>query len=117
MLKVKEAKWQAVNGTSLQGYIDIDYYDLVEIFGKENCDGDGYKVDAEWCLQFSNGVVATIYNYKDGKNYCGADGFEKEDITEWHVGGKSKAAVQTVEAYIEQHYALYRMREADASIE
>lgn len=117
MLTVKTADWRAVNGTSLKGYIDFDYYDLVEIFGKEHSDGDGYKVDAKWGLQFSNGVVATIYNYKDGKNYCGAEGLDKEDITEWHIGGKSALAEQTINAYIEQYFALKQMREADKAIE
>jgi hypothetical protein len=105
MLKVKKAHWSAVNGTSLQGYADADYATLVEVFGKEHSDGDGYKVDAEWDLQFSNGVVATIYNYKDGVNYCGEDGLLVEDITDWHIGGKSRLAEQTVNDYIAQHYA------------
>ena len=117
MLKVKKANWSAVNGTSLKGYIGCDYATLVEVFGKEHSDGDGYKVDAEWCLQFSNGVVATIYNYKDGVNYCGEDGLLVEDITDWHIGGKSRLAEQTVDEYIEQHFALKRAKEADAMIE
>ena len=117
MLKVKKADWKAVNGTSLKGYIGCDYATLVEVFGKEHSDGDGYKVDAEWCLQFSNGVVATIYNYKDGKNYCGEDGYDKEDLTDWHIGGKSRLAEETVEQYIEQYFALKNAKEADAMIE
>ena len=56
MLSVKQAKWQAVNGTSLKGMIYTDYSTLVEVFGPEHSDGDGYKTDAEWMLQFSNGV-------------------------------------------------------------
>ena len=105
MLTVKNAKWEAVNGTSLQGNINVSYSTLVEIFGTEHSDGDGYKVDAEWMLQFSNGVVARIYNYKDGQNYCGEDGLLVEDITDWHIGGKSRLAEKTVEQYIEQYYA------------
>ena len=105
MLSVKPAKSQAVNGTSLKGYISADYSTLVEVFGPPHSDGDGYKVDAEWMLQFSNGVVATIYNWKDGRNYCGEDGLDVEDITEWHVGGKSALAEQTVDQYIAQYYA------------
>ena len=117
MLSVKQAKWQAVNGTSLKGMIYTDYSTLVEVFGPEHSDGDGYKTDAEWMLQFSNGVVATIYNYKDGQNYCGEDGLLVEDICDWHIGGKSAMAERTVEQYIEQHFALKRAKEADAAIE
>lgn len=117
MLKCKKADWRAVNGTSLKGYVSTDYATLVEVFGEPHSDGDGYKVDAEWMLQFSNGVVATIYNYKDGRNYCGEDGLDVEDICDWHVGGKSSMADRTVDQYIEQHFALKHAREADAAIE
>ena len=103
MLTFKQAKWQAVNGTSLQGYVNVDYATLVDVFGPEHSEGDAYKTDAEWELQFSNGVVATIYNYKDGKNYCGAAGLAKQHITDWHVGGKSKAAVTAVEQALRQY--------------
>ena len=105
MLEVQPASWEAVNGTSLKGYISCDYSSLVEMFGPPHSDGDGYKVDAEWMLEFSNGVVATIYNWKDGHNYCGEDGLPVECITDWHIGGKSPLAERTVEQYIAQYYA------------
>lgn len=105
MLKVKQAKdFSAFNGTSLQGYVDADYYTLKAIFGKPT-DGDGYKTDAEWLVTFSDGVVATIYNYKDGKNYNGARGTPKTQIRDWHVGGRSARAVANVEEMLERHYA------------
>lgn len=92
-------------GSSLQGYIDCDYATLKKVFGKEHSDGDGYKVDAEWALKFSDGTYATIYNYKDGKNYCGKSGLAKTKITDWHVGGQSARAVACVEAAIEEYNA------------
>ena len=110
MLKVKTANWKAVNGTSLKGYVYADFATLEEVFGAAG-EGDGYKVDAEWCLQFSNGVVATIYNYKDGKNYCGDCGLDVEDITEWHVGGHSAKALASVEKMLAEHYAKQRNAE------
>lgn len=94
MLTVKTAT--NISGTSLQGYIECDYATLVQVFGNETSEGDGYKVDAEWELEFSDGVVATIYNWKNGKNYCDDDGLEVSEITEWHVGGYSKQAVANV---------------------
>jgi hypothetical protein len=105
MLTVKPAKnYSAFNGTSLQGYITADYAVLKKVFGKPN-EGDGYKVDAEWDVVFSDGVVATIYNYKDGKNYNGARGLNKTQITNWHVGGRSARAVANVEDVLELYYA------------
>lgn len=86
-------------GTSLQGYVNVKYSTLVLIFGEPHCDGDGYKVDAEWMLKFEDGTIATIYNYKDGENYNGVGNeyaTKTVDITDWHVGGNSKHAVTCV---------------------
>jgi hypothetical protein len=87
--------------TCLQGYVKVSYADLVKKFG-EPIDGDGYKVDAEWVIKFKNGEVATIYNYKDGKNYNGESGMSKENITEWHVGGHKKLVVGLVEEVLKE---------------
>ena len=84
-------------GTCLQCEIDVTYALLKKTFGKETCDGDGYKVDAEWVLKFEDGTVATIYNYKSGKNYNGKNGTPKSKITDWHIGGTSYKAVERVE--------------------
>lgn len=75
------------NFSSLQGYIQTSYDDLVGCFGEPTSDGDGYKVDAHWSITFADGVVATIYNWKDGPNYCGPHGTPVQRITDWHIGG------------------------------
>ena len=80
----------SANGSGLVDYLNAGFEELVKIFG-EPCDGDGYKTDAEWTLQTPFGV-ATIYNYKDGKNYIGEDGLRVDQIDTWHVGGTSKEA-------------------------
>ena len=92
----------ALNGTSLQGYVDADYKVLKKLFGKP-LEGDGYKVDAEWVVVFDNKIVATIYNYKDGKNYNGASGLNKTQIRDWHIGGNSKIAVARVQEVLEEY--------------
>jgi len=40
--------------------------------------------------------VATIYNWKDGPNYCGAEGTPVKKIMDWHVGGRSADALARV---------------------
>lgn len=75
------------SGTSLQGYVNTTYANLVGCFGEPDGNFDDYKSDANWDITFADGVVATIYNWKDGKNYAGDDGLALEDIREWHVGG------------------------------
>jgi hypothetical protein len=84
------------NGTYLQGSITTTYAKLKALFGQPH-NGDGYKVDAEWELEFADGTIATIYNWKDGKNYNGKDGLPKTKITDWHIGGNDKKAIQKLE--------------------
>lgn len=85
-------KWHS---TWLQGYIDISYAELVEAFGPPHHTGDEYKTDAEWELQTPDGL-ATLYNYKDGKNYNGEEGLAVEDIRDWHIGGADYAVVDHI---------------------
>lgn len=93
-----------INGTHLQGYCQegTGYARLVELFG-EPTTGDEYKVDAEWNIEFADGMVATIYNYKSGKNYCGDEGMEVKDMTgsNWHIGGNDKEVVERINDLID----------------
>ena len=82
------------NMSHLQGYINADYEELVDAFGLPMRYGfDDYKVDAEWHISFADGTVASIYNWKNGRNYMGTQGMDVQDIREWHVGGYSKIAL------------------------
>ena len=105
MAKVKVKKltdWRQLNGTCLQGGIDCDYDTLVAVFGPPEGSYDDYKSDCAWDLVI-NGVVVTIYNYKDGKNYCGRSGLNKTQIRDWHIGGNSKIAVARVQEVLEEY--------------
>ena len=88
-------KTNKTDGTSLQGYIESSYGNLVHHLGnphitaQDSVDG---KTDAEWSFEFPDGIIATIYNYKDGKNYLKEKGKAVEDITVWHIGGFNKKA-------------------------
>ena len=84
------------DGTCLQGYITATYAALVKAFGEPDSDGDGYKIDAKWGLKFEDGTVATIYNWKNGKNYCGVSAPGVKRITEWNIGGRKELAVTRV---------------------
>lgn len=75
----------SVEGTHLCGYLDVSYEALVAALG-EPLEGE-YKTDAEWHLRFPDGDIATIYNYKTGPNYLGAEGTPVDEIRDWHVGG------------------------------
>tara|TARA_R110002051_G_scaffold141812_1_gene215150 strand:- start:2324 stop:2656 length:333 start_codon:yes stop_codon:yes gene_type:complete len=74
-------------GTSLQGYLTVSYADLVKKLGKPTNDFDDSKSDAAWNIRWDDGVIATIYNWKNGKNYRGPRGLKTENILHWNVGG------------------------------
>ena len=79
-----------INGTSLQGYVVTTFKELVNTFGAPTygeTSGDG-KVSCEWCLQFSDGTVATIYDYKEDATPMGE--------YSWHIGGQSIDSVNRV---------------------
>ena len=90
------------NGTHLQGNVGATYQELVEVFGepiRHESDGTTHmsnKVDAEWRISFEDGTVATIYNYKNGLNYLGAEGKRVTQISMWNVGGYDERAVTLV---------------------
>jgi hypothetical protein len=95
-----EVSWQmATNpqnrmaGTVYKGQFDMPYRLIVNRIGKPNGWGGGAspdnKVDAEWVIEFDDGAVVTIYNYKDGPAYTGEG--EVDYLTNWHVGGNRKS--------------------------
>jgi len=88
---------KAVCGTSLVGSIEVSYFRIKEVFGMPSSDGDDYKTDAEWYIQTPEGV-ATLYNYKSGKNYNDdGGGLPTSKITDWHIGGKTEEVVKYIE--------------------
>ena len=83
----------------LLDYVDVTYDDLLRTFGSPHT-GDEYKVDAEWDIQFEDGRIVSIYNYKDGKNYLGRKGTSVENIYKWHIGGKDRSVIKDVKEII-----------------
>ena len=76
-----------VSGTCLSGQLwNVPFSKLVDIFGEPEKTGHD-KTDVEWSILFDDGTTATIYNWKNGRAYCGEDGLEPEQITDWNVGG------------------------------
>lgn len=91
MPKIKSINKADAAGTCLQDYVTVGYKTIVERYGQPTT-SDGYKVDAEWVIEWEDGQVGTLYNWKNGKNYLGEDGTPVERIIEWNIGGKSKIA-------------------------
>lgn len=74
------------NGTHLQGYVGTTFAKLQDLLGEGL--GGGDKTTQEWCIEFSDGTVATIYDWKEYNTPTGH--------YDWHVGGTEKRAVQLV---------------------
>lgn len=91
-----------VDNTGFVGYVKMNYKDLTRCFGESDC-FDNDKSDAEWIIEFEDGIVATIYNYKDGKNYCGNKGTPIEKIEMWHVGGVNEEALKHVVTALDEY--------------
>jgi|Laugrespbdmm15sd_2_1035082.scaffolds.fasta_scaffold174599_1 hypothetical protein len=75
------------NGSCLQGYIETTYDELVNMFG-EPTELKGDKTNVEWVIRFSDGTVASIYDWKLSENPTG--------VYKWHIGGMSQRAVTCV---------------------
>ena len=92
-MKFKTGSHVAVGGTCLQGYVHTTYAHLVSILGEPTC-RDGDKTTCEWDIEFEDGTIATVYDWKT-------------DTTpmisyEWHIGGQSSKAVTNVAAVLNQ---------------
>ena len=117
MIELRNAENGELDGTSFQGEIDMSYEDMICIFGKPHGDDD-YKVDAEWSFVasfwekdstegFMEEVEFSLYNWKDGKNYCGSEGSPLSDITDWHIGGHNHKAVDVVHRIIKERKVVH----------
>lgn len=101
-MRYQKANPSRLNGSYHVGEINVNYSTLVKCFGLPHGKGDGYKVDAEWFLEFEDGYVASIYNYKDGKNYLGKEGQAVVDIVEWNVGGFDRIVIDYIKDIVER---------------
>jgi len=87
-----------INMTGLKGEFPITFAELCEIFGPPDIgpnDRDMDKVTCEWKLQFEDGTVASIYDYKVGYTPMGE--------YEWHIGGHDAQAYTHVVDTIQLH--------------
>ena len=89
-----------ITDTHGRGDLTATYGQLVELFGEPMDKTMGFKTDAEWVLEYENGAIVTIYNWKNGKNYCGDEGLAIEEVDTWSVGGNTSAAPDFVDRTI-----------------
>jgi hypothetical protein len=80
-------------GSSYKGDITTTYDKLVELFGEPSKNSGDGKTDVNWKVEFENGEVANIYNYKNGVKYGNPN---IETITEWTIGGYKSVVVKLI---------------------
>lgn len=78
-----------VNFSSLKGKVSASFYDLVRHFGEPVYDSYDYKTQCQWTIQFEDGIIATIYDYKMGN-------IPVDQIGYWSVGGYTFTAYHRV---------------------
>lgn len=79
------------SGTSGKGGFVCKYETLVKVLGEPLKGSDDFKTQAEWNIEYKDGTITTIYDWKQGKGYLGdEEGIESEDVIEWNVGGNEK---------------------------
>lgn len=91
MYKVIDDKGKA-NGTSLQGYVTTTYDALVSLLGQPLKGSDDHKVTCEWILEFNNGDIATIYDWKVSST--------PKNLYNWQIGGFNHKAVDLLKEAI-----------------
>lgn len=75
-----------INETHLQGYVKTTLDDLIQTFGVPQ---EGFdKSTVEWSLQFEDGIVATIYDYKEDTT--------PKYLYDWHIGGHTSLAATRI---------------------
>jgi len=77
------------NGTHLEGYVNAYYHQLVEAFGEPTYTSGGDKTTVEWIIEFEDGEVATIYDYKCYETPFG--------LYNWHIGGFNNSVVERIQ--------------------
>jgi len=69
--------------------ISAHFNKLEKLFGIPGV-GDESKTDAWWEFKLMDGTRGEIHNYKDGKNYLGAEGTATENISSWTIRASDK---------------------------
>jgi hypothetical protein len=82
----------SIDGTWLQGYMTATRREIEITFGEPYLWGEGDKVTTEWAIQFDDGTIATIYDWK--RYEMGAPAMDER--IEWNIGGRDHIAVDRV---------------------
>jgi len=92
-------------GTCGQGNLRVSYNTLKKIFGKpsiDNGNGKDSKIRKEWIISI-DGIVCTIYDWKQGHEYTKPKGGMPLKDTRWSVGGSHPICRRLVQGVIDDY--------------
>ena len=95
---------EKLDGIYSQGFLITTYDTLLGFFGEPMKDITflDNKIDAQFVIKFKDGLIATIYNWKDGQNYLGRDGKQVENIKKWYIGSHNIIVVNRIKKILGQ---------------
>jgi len=96
VIRNKKDALDKANGTSLIGYVDLDFMELSSILGEptfEEPSGDN-KIQVEWVCEYK-GNIFTIYDWKTYDRE-----FTLTQLNQFHIGGNDQS-LQKVEEFAE----------------
>lgn len=101
---MKYKKTDKICGTYLQGHLnDVCYMQIRSKFGLPHSTGDEWKVSCQWAIEFEDGTIATIYDWKSCKEYCGDDeGIHYKNNESWNIGGNSYDALLNIKEVLNE---------------
>ena len=75
----------STDGSSLKGYIETTYSQLVELLGEPtfNTPSSDNKVQVEWVVEFQEEIF-TIYDWKTNSRY-----YTENELERFNIGGKT----------------------------
>lgn len=83
------SKNTSIQGTSHKGYVCTTYDKLVKTLGQPKGGSADGKTTCEWHIEFADGKVATIYDWKVNNT--------PKDLYDWHIGAKTHGALDHLE--------------------
>ena len=105
-MSIKITRGNNAVGTSLQGYVQTTYMDLVAAFGEPDEAGD--KTTASWVLELCDEendderIVVTIYDWKESETpYL---------MYDWHIGGNNHRAVEALKRVFSKGFKYTTLR-------
>lgn len=84
-MKFEKAESWKISGTHFMDGMLASYDQLVDVFGAPHGPSEDGKTRFNWVLEFDDGTIATIYDYKMPL-------FDNDKRVYWHVGGHNRSA-------------------------